>query len=157
MAAFRVPFSANALGATLSRLDDEWEAYQTSRGRNGVYRYLSAMFDLVAVWEAEGSGRKNAGRALWLRGRRKLFKMPDPFAALIMVTSGADHKTRSKWSRVLRYALERKKISEPLGAFVRRKGGINACATRYARCVASDKSPLVTSGNASRKGATFPV
>jgi hypothetical protein len=140
MAAFRVPLPSLAVDAALSRLDDEWETYQTSRNRDGIHRYLSAVFDLIAVWESEGAGRKNAGRALWLRGYRGLRRMPNPFTALITVTSNADHKARSKWSRVLRYALEHKSNSEPLGAFIRRKGGINTCAARYTRDAARQKT-----------------
>jgi hypothetical protein len=44
-----------------------------------------------------------------------------------------DKRTRSKWSRVLRYAAEYKTNAEPLAAFVQRKGGINKCAARFAR------------------------
>jgi hypothetical protein len=40
---------------------------------------------------------------------------------------------RSKWSRVLRYAAEFKDLDEPLGDFIKRKGGINGCASRFAR------------------------
>ena len=40
---------------------------------------------------------------------------------------------RSKWSRVLRYAAEFKDLDEPLGDFIKRKGGINKCAARFAR------------------------
>jgi hypothetical protein len=148
MAAFRIPFSTDALSATLSRLDGEWETYQTSRDRDGIYRYLSALFDIVAVWEVEGSGRKNAGRTLWLRGRRRILRRaPEPFAALIMITSNADYKTRSKWTRVLRYALVRKDTSEAFKKFVKRKGGINACASMYTRYIArqSMRRPPMTS------------
>jgi hypothetical protein len=44
----------------------------------------------------------------------------------------ADERTRSKWSRVLRYAAEYKDLDEPLRDFIKRKGGINECAARYA-------------------------
>ena len=44
-----------------------------------------------------------------------------------------DERTRSKWSRVLRYATEFKDLKEPLRDFIRRKGGLNACAARFAR------------------------
>ena len=37
-----------------------------------------------------------------------------------------DDRTRSKWSRVLRYAAEFKGLDEPLHDFIKRKGGINA-------------------------------
>jgi hypothetical protein len=47
----------------------------------------------------------------------------------------ADKRTRSKWSRVMRYAGIYKLDSEPLDQFIRRKGGINACAARFSRCL----------------------
>ena len=40
---------------------------------------------------------------------------------------------RSKWSRVLRYAAMYKDLDKPLADFVKRRGGINKCATRYTR------------------------
>jgi hypothetical protein len=62
----------------------------------------------------------------------------EPFAAIILATADrqkVDKRTRSKWSRVMRYAVEYKPSSEPLAAFVRRKGGINKCAGRFTRCL----------------------
>jgi hypothetical protein len=55
----------------------------------------------------------------------------EPFAAVIRCTSDpakVDKRTRSKWSRVLRYALSYKDHAEPLGQFIKRRGGINKCA-----------------------------
>jgi hypothetical protein len=37
-----IPFTTEALRATLARIRDEWENYQASRDRDGVYRYLEA-------------------------------------------------------------------------------------------------------------------
>jgi hypothetical protein len=45
----------------------------------------------------------------------------------------ADKRTRSKWSRALRYAVAHKPVSEALDQFIRRMGGINACAARFSR------------------------
>jgi hypothetical protein len=45
----------------------------------------------------------------------------------------ADKRTRSKWSRMMRYAAAYKADSEELHQFVRRKGGISACAARFSR------------------------
>src|SRR6202048_1708092 len=42
-----------------------------------------------------------------------------------------DKRTRSKWSRALRYALVQKTPSESLVQFVKRKGGINRRAERF--------------------------
>jgi hypothetical protein len=43
-----------------------------------------------------------------------------------------DNKTISKWARALRYAAHCKKRGTPLNRFVKKMGGINACAKRYA-------------------------
>ena len=61
---------------------------------------------------------------------------PEPFAAVILCTADRDQvddRTRSKWSRALRYAAEYKDLNEPLRDFIKRKGGINRCASRFAR------------------------
>jgi hypothetical protein len=56
-----------------------------------------------------------------LHARRPNVDLPatdEPFAAIILCTADrekVDKRTRSKWSRVLRYAAEYKSISEPLG------------------------------------------
>ena len=47
----------------------------------------------------------------------------------------ADKRTRSKWSRAVRYAEKQKDEKEPLAEFVKRKGGINECVARYGRCL----------------------
>jgi hypothetical protein len=60
----------------------------------------------------------------------------DPFAAIIRRTADpakADKRTRGKWSRALRYAAIYEPDSEALDHFIRRKGGINACAGRFTR------------------------
>ena len=80
------------------------------------------------------------GRARWALQMQHL-DLPstdEPFAAIIRCTSdpgNVDKRTRSKWSRVLRYAAEHKTSAEPLAAFVQRKGGINECAGRFTRCL----------------------
>jgi hypothetical protein len=50
----------------------------------------------------------------------------------------ADKRTRSKWSRVMRFAAAYKPDSEALDQFIQRKGGINACAARFSRWVGRD-------------------
>ena len=52
----------------------------------------------------------------------------EPFAMVILCTADrqkVDKRTRSKWSRVLRYAAEYKTSAEPLAKFIQRKGRIN--------------------------------
>jgi hypothetical protein len=132
-----VPYTTQALRQDLLRVRNAWEDCQTSRDRNAIYGYLSAVFDLVMWWAAEGRAASRARWALQLQ-RLNLPTTDEPFAAIIRCTSDpgkVDKRTRSKWSRVLRYAMEYKPSSEPLAAFIRRKGGINKCAARFARCL----------------------
>jgi hypothetical protein len=89
----------------------------------------------MAWWTAEDREIDQARRALRLQ-RLKVSDREDPFAAAIRCTADpakADKRTRSKWSRALRYAAIYKPDSEPLDRFIKRKGGINACAARFSR------------------------
>jgi hypothetical protein len=137
-----IPFSTEALKASLLRLRCEWEAVQASRDRNAIYQYLNSIFELVSWWAKEGKAVRRAHRALHLRGHNSV-REPEPFAAVILCTSDpekADDRTRSKWSRVLRYAAEHKEVDESLCDFVKRRGGINKCAARFARRLGRSKS-----------------
>jgi hypothetical protein len=132
-----IPYSAAALREDLTRVRRAWEDCQSSRDRNAIYGYLSAVFDLVMWWQAEDRAISRAQWALQLRGVA-LPTNDEPFAAVIFCTSDpskVDKRTRSKWSRVLRYAAEYKLLSEPLDQFIKRKGGINRCVERFTRCL----------------------
>jgi len=112
-----------------------WEECQASRDRDAIYIYLTAVFDLVAWWAAENRAVERAHKALRLR-HLDPFDHDQPFAAIIRCTADpakVDKRTRSKWSRALRYAWAYKSPPEPLDAFIKRKGGINCCASRFAR------------------------
>jgi hypothetical protein len=132
-----VPYSREALRQDLLRVRIAWEDCQASRARNAIYGYLSAVFELVMWWRAEDRAISRARWALRLQGL-DLPTIDEPFAAVILCTAArekVDKRTRSKWSRVMRYAAEYKTGAEPPAAFVRRKGGINKCASRFARCL----------------------
>jgi hypothetical protein len=132
----QIPYSRDTLRQDIARVRLAWEACQCSRDRNAIYGYLTAVFDLVMWWAAEDRAVSRARWALRLQGVN-LASADEPFAAIIRCTSDpgkVDKRTRSKWSRVMRYAAEYKTNPEPLAAFVRRKGGINKCAARFARC-----------------------
>jgi hypothetical protein len=132
-----IPYSSAALRQDLDRLRGIWEDVQSSRDRNAIYGYLTAVYALVSWWAAEGREIDRSRQALRTR-LLKVFGREDPFAAVIRCTADpgkADKRTRSKWSRVMRYAAAYKPDSELLDRFVKRKGGINACADRFSRCL----------------------
>jgi hypothetical protein len=128
-----VPYTTQALRQDLLRVRNAWDDCQARRDRNAIYGYLSAVFDLVMWWAAENCALARARKALRLQNIWPS-DHDEPFAAIILCTSDpskVDKRTRSKWSRVMRYAAEYKPGSEPLAAFIRRKGGINKCADRF--------------------------
>jgi hypothetical protein len=132
-----VPYTSQALREDLRRVRNAWEDCQASRDRNAIYGYLGAVFDLVMWWKAEDRAISRARWALQLQ-RLDLPTTDEPFAAVILCTADrqkVDKRTRSKWSRVLRYSAEYKSHGESLAAFIRRKGGINKCADRFTRCL----------------------
>jgi hypothetical protein len=132
-----VPYTTQALRQDLLRVRIAWEDCQGSRDRNAIYGYLTAVFDLVMWWAAEDRAINRARWALQVQGL-DLPTTDEPFAAVILCTADrqkVDKRTRSKWSRVLRYAAEYKSKSEPLATFVQRKGGINKCAVQFSRCL----------------------
>jgi hypothetical protein len=140
----QVPYTTQALRQDLVRLRNAWEECQASRERDAIYTYLTAVFDLVAWWAAEKRALQRGHQALRLQ-RICPFDGEEPFAAVIRCTAEpakVDKRTRSKWSRALRYTLEFKSNSEPLEQFIKRKGGINKCASRFAKQLG--KGPVVS-------------
>jgi hypothetical protein len=130
-----IPYSSAALRQDLERLRSIWHDCQANRNRNAIYGYLTAVYGLVSWWAAEGRETDRARRALRLQ-YLDASDREDPFAAVIRCTAApakADKRTRSKWSRVMRYAAEHKLNCEPLDQFIKRKRGINVCAARFSR------------------------
>ena len=140
-----IPYTDQALKRDLLRVQNAWDESQARRERNAIYIYLTAVFELVAWWMAENRALERAQKALRLRYINP-FEHEEPFAAVIRCTADrekVDKRTRSKWSRALRYALEYKSHSERLDQFIKRKGGINKCAARLRRHI----SPKVGEGS----------
>jgi hypothetical protein len=130
-----IPYTKQALERDLERVQGAWGDCQADRRRDAIYDYLKAVYDLVNWWSAEGAEIDRARQALRLRGLQPWLR-EDVYAAIIRCTTDGqrvDKRTRSKWSRVLRYVAMQKDASEPLTAFIKRKGGINECVARYGR------------------------
>jgi hypothetical protein len=119
----------------LADVKKQWLDFQSSRNRDAIYGYLNILFMQVDWWAQNPLERDEALRAV-KQQNPKLPLPKDLFAAVIACTADpkkVDDKTRSKWSRVLRYAAKYKPEKELLRDFLQRKGGINKCASRYTR------------------------
>jgi hypothetical protein len=125
----------SSIEGELAELRRAWARYRSTNGRDAVYLYLEAVFALVTRWRHLNCAFKNSRAALRFRGGAPQIK-PEPFSIVIYCTSDsevADAKTRSKWSRVLRYARKAKPVEQSLTEFIKSNGGINECARRFAR------------------------
>jgi hypothetical protein len=127
-----IPYTKNALERDVARVHDAWDDCQADRRRDAIYGYLKAVYDLVNWWSAEGCEVDRARQAMRLRGQLPLPR-EDVFAAMIRCTSDParmDKRTRSKWSRVLRYVKMEKDEKEPFADFIKRKGCLRRLAAR---------------------------
>ena len=130
-----LPYPNDALEQDLTRVHEAWRESRRQHDRFSIYGYLTAVYDLVMVWQAENRATERANRSLRLKGREGGDHI-EPFAAVIRCTSPrkkVDVKARSKWAHCLMFAAENKAASEPLEHFIRRHGGINLCAAELSR------------------------
>ena len=108
----------------LAEIRRAWRAYQTHNSRDAVYTYLSKVFAVVTRWQRLDCALKNARAVLRVQANVSQMKS-EPFAIVIFCTSDVDvinAKTRSKWSRVLRYVRKTKPSEVRLIEFIKSKG-----------------------------------
>jgi len=122
--------SPSVLKLELEQLRVVWRQVQHTRQRDAVYEFLEAAYDVVSRFNRAGDGRKLLRKLHRLDHRLK--RIQEPYAAVIHFASdySVDNRPRSKWSRLMRFAEQSKKRTELLEDFIRRNGGINACASR---------------------------
>jgi hypothetical protein len=143
---FQIPYSERALAQDLKRLHESWRAFQSSRDRNAVFPFLSAVFELVRWWSVEKQAPERAELALVIKGIA-VPKTVEPYAAIVIAAAHpteVDRKLVNKWTRAMRYAVVYKSPNERLGRFIRARGGLNACTTEYSHRLGrqSKRGPL---------------
>jgi hypothetical protein len=119
----------------LAEVKTAWRSYRSTNSRDAVYIYLASVFGIAMRWRHLNCALKKSRAALRLQHDAPQMK-PEPFAIVIFCTSDsnvADAKTRSKWSRVLRYARKAKPGDQRLTDFIKSQGGLNECARKFAR------------------------
>jgi len=125
----------SSIETELARVRSAWARYRATNSRDAVYVYLGSVLALVTRWKRLNCAMKNSRAALRLQHDAPQMK-PEPFAIVIFCTSDsnvADAKTRSKWSRVLRYAQTVKPRAVRLVDFIKSNGGLNECARKFTR------------------------
>jgi len=129
------PKPSSTVEADLAKVVEVWARYRSTNGRDAVYMYLEIVFVVVRRWQRFECSKKNSRAILRLRNGARRRRI-EPFSILMFCTADpqvADAKTRSKWSRVLRYARKTKPANQRLTDFIKSKGGLNECAARFAR------------------------
>jgi hypothetical protein len=124
--------SVSSVEAELTEVRNAYATYRSANGRDAVYIYLTSVFRLVMRWRRLNRAVNNSGAALRLQPDGPAMK-PEPFGIVILCTSDpevADAKSRSKWSRVLRYARNAKPDGQSLTDFIKSQGGLNECARK---------------------------
>jgi hypothetical protein len=110
-----------------------------SRSRFAFYDYLAAVFELYVQLRRSNQAKPAARRIA------KLFGLCNPsiypIRVIIDATSTADLKTRSRWSRALRYAWHERRTWKDLGSFLRENGGPAGCADQFAAINSRGKYP----------------
>jgi hypothetical protein len=84
-----------------------WREFQSTRERDAVYAFLSAVFEIVQRWKKERRANAGSLQALAATKHPSAIRKPEPFAIVIFCTSDpriVDAKTRSKWARALQFA-----------------------------------------------------
>ena len=118
----------------LAKARKAWKKYVRNRDydKSAVYEYLTAVYVVARKWQSMKMADKYTLRAL--KAHEWPIRMKaDPYARLIYCTSDIyklDAKTRSKWARVMHYAVRYKKKNELFAEFVRKNGGLNKCAEK---------------------------
>src|SRR5664279_2927273 len=130
-----LPLKKSRLSSELETLSAVSKRTFSSGNRMAVHRFLGAIFNLVTRWEAEDRLEEGLYRLLDSLQAPVSLRIGEAFAVVIYCTTPhVDKKSRSKWARALRYAAVNKQDDESIKSFFKRKGGINACASRYAEC-----------------------
>jgi hypothetical protein len=127
--------SVSNVEAEMAEVRNAWVTYRSTNSRDAIYIYLPAVFRVVTRWQRLNCAVKNSRTALRLQAGAAQMKL-EPFAMVIFCSSDpevADAKSRSKWSRVLRYARNTKPAGQRLIDFIKSNGGLNECARKFAR------------------------
>jgi hypothetical protein len=102
-----------------------------SRSRFAFYDYLAAVLELFVQLRRTKQAKKAATRIAKLSDLRNR-KRTHPIRVIIDATSTADLKTRSRWTRALRFAWRKRRAWRDLTTFLRENDGPAGCAEQFA-------------------------
>ena len=71
----------------LAKARTAWTKYQSTRKRDAVYKYLSAVFEIVVSWKEQHRAKASSAQALSASKQRSIIRTNEPFAIVIYCTS----------------------------------------------------------------------
>src|ERR1700737_1805653 len=92
---------------------------------------IASVFELYVQLRRTKQGKKAARLIAKLFGLRRQ-KRTHPIRVILDATSTADLKTRSRWTRALRYAWRERKTWTDVREFLQGNGGPAGCAEQFA-------------------------
>ena len=111
-----------------------------ARSRFAFYDYLAAVFEVYVQLRRRNQAKSLAWRIAELFGLRKQNGI-HCIRAIIDATSTADLKTKSRWTRALKYAWRERKSWTDLASFLHENGGPAGCADQFAAINSSGRYP----------------
>jgi hypothetical protein len=102
-----------------------------SRKRFAFHRYLAEVLKLYEDLRADSS-KRNVAMAICETVDRKATPCLHPIRALLDATSAADSKTKSRWTRALRFAWKTRRRWKILDQCFRQYDGVAGCASQFA-------------------------
>jgi hypothetical protein len=103
----------------------------SARNRFAFYGYLAAVFEFYVQLRRKNQAKQAAHRIAKLFGLQNR-KHAHPIRVIIDATSTADNKTKSRWTRALRYAWRKRTTWTDLKTFLQENGGPAGCADQFA-------------------------
>jgi hypothetical protein len=116
----------------LKKLEAAFEEYQSTRKRDAVYGYLTAVYRFARRFE-KASHRRMVGQHMLALKDRGSRKTDNAFSAILRATSTVNEQTRWKWVQCLAFARREKIASDALQSFIKKHDGINECADEWVR------------------------
>jgi hypothetical protein len=128
------------LQADARQLRGRHQRWRQSHRPEHLYAYLLSVYRLFRRWQNADVADRAARQLLTSTGistnRRR-----HPLRAIIDVTSDADRRTKSRWTRALRYAWRERRRCRGLKQCLEANGGVAGCARSWAELRAARRTP----------------
>jgi hypothetical protein len=125
------------IDSQLEKIKKIWDQCVKQRSRFAFYDYLGAVYTFYAELKRCKCAKAVARDIHHHLDRHAKFRKY-PIRVILDATCNADPKTKSRWTRTLRYAWLKRDYWSDLDKFFRKNGGPAGCAQKY-----TDRRPTI--------------